>query len=65
MPEVANKNWMLGGKGEVDQDKVWRAKVEEDVQWEDMIRSQVVGRDSSMLEVICRGSLFQLGTTGR
>lgn len=57
---------MLGGKGEVDQDKAWRAKVEEeDVKWEDMIRTQVAGRDSSMLEVLCRGSLFQLGTTGR
>jgi len=56
---------MLGGKGEVDQDKVWRAKVEKDVKWEHMIRSQVTGRESRMLEVFCRSSLFQLGTTGR
>jgi hypothetical protein len=62
---VANEKWTLGGKVEVDQDKVWRAKVEEeDVKWEDMIRSQVDGRESKMLEVLCRGSLFQLGTTG-
>jgi hypothetical protein len=61
---VANENWMLGGKGGFDHDKV-RTKVEEDVKWEDMIRSQVVGRDSSMLVVLYRGSLFQLGTTGR
>ena len=25
-----NENWMLGSKGEVDQDKIWRAKVEEE-----------------------------------
>jgi len=57
---------MLGGRGEVDQDKVWRAKVEEeDVKWEETIRNQVIGRKSRMLEVFCRGSLFQLGTTGR
>jgi hypothetical protein len=63
---VANENWVLGGKGEVDQDKVWRAKLEEeDVKLDDMIRSQVVGMESSMLEVLCRGCLFQLGTTGR
>lgn len=56
---MANENWLLGGKGEIDQDEVWRAKVEEeDVKWRDMIRSQVTGRESKMLEVFCRGSLF-------
>jgi hypothetical protein len=40
---VVNENWMLGGKGEVGQGKVLRAKAEEgNVKWEDMIRSQVI-----------------------
>ena len=57
---------MLGGKGEVDQDKVWKERWRKKMgKWEDMIRSQVVGRESRMVEVLCRGSLFQLGTTGR
>jgi hypothetical protein len=59
---VANENRMLGGKDEVD--KRYTSE-RQDVKWENMIKSQVVGRKSSMLEVLCGGPMLQLGTTGK